>query len=437
LDPTESISGYTQHELADLWGQQTGSTPVAVNPSVLDDSTDPRGRRGSMERYEAFQKGLPNGVSFIGGVLTAIKVLPPEIHRTIVGQPSTTYFAPFVNILADNTVFDFNLDDIDPFIGGYPLTPQHQADLDKQGVDYRDPSDWLHMIDETAEATPTLLDLVKFIATNFMEGQFVKIVIADKTSEFTPKNIEDYRQETENLSYKKLLRSTGEFYSPDDKYVADPDLVKNLDDSDPSNDFPRLSEINRSGKKEVIPFVQAGYYFAFQLDSGAHTVNFGDTSFGQDITYDILNPVYGTRRSETLVGTCDNDYLEGGKGNDKLLGRAGDDLLVGGRGADILKGGAGSDELWGDAGRDIFVFRQGYGSDAIYDFEVGDKIDIRSLPIKSIDEITDEVTLTSGVSGLKLDFGNGDILTLVGIEEKSSLSISNGFITTSQNSSLV
>lgn len=56
-------------------------------------------------------------------------------------------------------------------------------------------------------------------------------------------------------------------------------------------------------------------------------------------------------------------------------------MLFGGLGDDILDGGAGNDQLYGDVGNDIFVFRTGFGSDYIADFQGGygilDCIDLR------------------------------------------------------------
>jgi Ca2+-binding RTX toxin-like protein len=412
LSSSKSIHGLSQQQLADLWWAKTLSTPYDTNPIFWDDATNPRGKRGSVELNTIFQAESPTGISLLQGTFGNLPVV-----RTIVGQPNTVYFAPFATTVFDNTTDNFSSSSI--FAGGYALTPQNLADLQAQGLSPRYYSSF-----------PTLLDAAQSIADSFT-GQLVKI---DGKS-VTLGNIENYRQETLDLSYSNLPRHTGALYSPN-IYLADPDLGQNLNDSDSSNDvFPTLSSVKEKlAKDAVVPFVQTGYYFALKLDSGAHTVNFGgitgyDTDgnpIKQDITYDILNPVKGTSRSNNLFGTCANDYLDGGKGNDKLFGFGGDDLIVGGAGSDILDGGRGSDELWGDAGRDTFIFRKGYGSDMIYDLEVGEKVDIGRLSMGSISQDT----LKSGLLATRIDFNNGDILTLVGIQ-KDSLKICDGFITTS------
>ena len=122
LDSQELINGNTQQELADRWWRQTSSTPDNVNPFITDDSRDPRGRRGSVERHQNFQSESPNGVSFLGGIVSGA-IESPAV-RTIVAEPDTVYFAPFGNQLADNTTEDFSPDS--DFPGGvcpYSATP--------------------------------------------------------------------------------------------------------------------------------------------------------------------------------------------------------------------------------------------------------------------------------------------------------------------------
>lgn len=244
-----------------------------------------------------------------------------------------------------------------------------------------------------------------------MSEQFVLIDDID----VTPDNIKTYKQSTENLSYADLPRSTGVLYPSDTTFLADPDLRKANDE------FPVLSEIH----PKLVPFVQAGYYFAFTLDSGSHTIQFGDKSFGQDVIYNILNPIYGTNNRDHLSGTEGNDYIDGSKGDDGLLGLLGDDLLVGGQGDDVIDGGPGADELWGDEGSDTFIFRSGYGRDMVYDFGQEDTINIGEvkLPAGHISK----VSLPGGVS-TEITFNKDDVLTLVGIET-SQLRIQNGFVT--------
>lgn len=72
-------------------------------------------------------------------------------------------------------------------------------------------------------------------------------------------------------------------------------------------------------------------------------------------------------------------------------------------------------------GKDIFVFGENNGNDTIYDFQRGlDKIDFRSLG--GIDSI-DDFTITSSLaqpSNSVIDFGNGNSITLVGVNDLSA-----------------
>ncbi|HEY9622376.1 MAG TPA: hypothetical protein V6C78_18605 [Crinalium sp.] len=394
LPSTSLINGNTQQKLADQWWAKVFSTSADNSTIFLGDKNDPRGRRGSLTRHQNYQSTSPKGVSFLvevfgGGTAT----------RTIVGKPNTIYFAPFVNTSSDNTT-----DNVSPssgFPGGFALTPKHAANLKAQGKNPR----------ILSPATPTLLDFVRDRANGF-KGQFA--IIDGKNA--TPRNIQKYRQETADVGYSQLPRSTGALYPPD-IFVADPDLGTNLENTDPADDtFPRLSEINPTGKNAVIPLVQAGYYFAFKLDPGSHTVRFGATSANLDVTYNVLNPISGTSRRDNLVGTKSNDYLKGGNGKDTLTGNRGNDLLVGGNGDDVLDGGRNNDELWGDGGNDTFIFKPGYGKDSIFDLQAGDRVNIRSFNIS--DPLTigrTDIKLDSGLDATRLSFGGSNQLTLVGI----------------------
>lgn len=104
--------------------------------------------------------------------------------------------------------------------------------------------------------------------------------------------------------------------------------------------------------------------------------------------------LYGDAGSDVLSGGIHNDTLDGGQGGDRLSGNAGNDLLIGGSGNDVLSGGWGRDVLVGGAGADgpsgghaadTFQFRStaeaglGASSDAILDFDHGDRIDLRAI----------------------------------------------------------
>ncbi|MBE1284778.1 MAG: hypothetical protein GJ676_15820 [Rhodobacteraceae bacterium] len=96
----------------------------------------------------------------------------------------------------------------------------------------------------------------------------------------------------------------------------------------------------------------------------------------------------GQAGDDRLLGGDGNDQLFGGKDRDTLKGDAGNDTLNGGRGRDLLDGGTGTDGLTGGLGRDLFIFRDGDGTDRIHDFELGrDRIDLRRSTFEANDLI--------------------------------------------------
>ena len=82
-----------------------------------------------------------------------------------------------------------------------------------------------------------------------------------------------------------------------------------------------------------------------------------------------------------------------------LMGGAGDDTLNGGTGDDTLNGGAGDDDLSGGTGADTFVFstEDSGDSDAILDWEIGDKIDL-CFDDLTADQVIGAITLRGSVT---------------------------------------
>lgn len=70
---------------------------------------------------------------------------------------------------------------------------------------------------------------------------------------------------------------------------------------------------------------------------------------------DLLN---GQDGNDTIIGGAGNDAISGGNGNDKLLGADGNDILRGDGGNDQLIGGVGNDIAFGDGGVDTCVAEQ-------------------------------------------------------------------------------
>lgn len=103
-----------------------------------------------------------------------------------------------------------------------------------------------------------------------------------------------------------------------------------------------------------------------------------------------IDHLEGNEGNDSLDGGASDDYLDGGIGSDYLLGGAGNDDIDGGDGNDQLIGGIGSDDLYGSVGNDSFIYSSIFDSgltntsrDHIYDFEIGDKIDLSFIDAKS------------------------------------------------------
>jgi len=154
--------------------------------------------------------------------------------------------------------------------------------------------------------------------------------------------------------------------------------------------------------------------------------------------------IRGGRGNDIIRGGAGNDILNGNQNNDVLIGQGGNDILRGGNRKDKLDGGAGNDRLEGGRGRDkltggtgedTFVFKQGWAVDRVNDFEDNvDTIELHSAlwggGATTVAFLLDpangyaSVVANNGNSSLshvELDFGNGDILKIHGINDLSLL----------------
>ncbi len=152
----------------------------------------------------------------------------------------------------------------------------------------------------------------------------------------------------------------------------------------------------------------------------------GNDALNGGIGHDRL---YGGSGNDTLNGGIGNDYLSASSGDDTVYGDAGNDTLYGSRGDDLVDGGTGNDTLTGGSSNDIFVFGEGYGEDIITDFGEGaDRIDARGTGFDTLADFNALAGANDRVDGgdsyagigvsatgsdLVLDFGNGDILTVL------------------------
>lgn len=144
--------------------------------------------------------------------------------------------------------------------------------------------------------------------------------------------------------------------------------------------------------------------------------------------------VKGMAGADRLSGQGGNDRLFGGGGNDRLFGGGQADRLIGGQGKDVLKGGGGkdvldggggNDRLFGGNGVDAFLFKAGGGKDVIMDF--ADDIDVLKLDQSlwgggmTKAQVISNFATTTGGGDVVLDFGGGNVLTIVGLGSENNL----------------
>lgn len=129
-----------------------------------------------------------------------------------------------------------------------------------------------------------------------------------------------------------------------------------------------------------INLTTASFEFVADFASGSDTLNGSSSSANLEIYAAGGNDsISGGGGVDALWGEAGNDTITGGTGNDKLVGGAGSDRLIGGVGIDELFGSGGSG---GDGAIDTFVFTSNWGTDFVFDFEVGrDRLDLSALGI--------------------------------------------------------
>ena len=138
---------------------------------------------------------------------------------------------------------------------------------------------------------------------------------------------------------------------------------------------------------------------------------------GPGIVVDLIFGGVGGEVDGDVYVSIEN--VTGSAYNDELTGDDADNALKGGAGDDWLSGRGGADTLSGDSGDDLFVFGDGHGSDVVQDFQAGagseDRIDLRGVTaVSDFDELLGMATQTS--ADTVLDFGDGDTITLIGVD---------------------
>lgn len=137
------------------------------------------------------------------------------------------------------------------------------------------------------------------------------------------------------------------------------------------------------------------------------------------------NVLLGAGGNDVLDGRAGNDHLVGGVGNDTLMGSAGDDRLFGDAGSDRLVGGAGRDTVTGGLGADQFVFSNNDGADVFQDFNLaqGDRLhindDLWTGQLTTAQVVTRFATVSA--NGVVFNFGDGDSITLSGVNSIAGL----------------
>ena len=126
-------------------------------------------------------------------------------------------------------------------------------------------------------------------------------------------------------------------------------------------------------------------------------------------TANVVVTVQGTGSGQVVRGTLNNDVLAGTTGDDTFFGGAGNDILVGG------------------GGHDLFVFAHGDGQDMVTDFSTSpataaltsDIVDVTNYHFTSFADLMTHQTMPNGSSNTVFDFGNGDKLTLLGVDPQN------------------
>lgn len=153
---------------------------------------------------------------------------------------------------------------------------------------------------------------------------------------------------------------------------------------------------------------------------------------------DVMEGGIGT---DTFYGEADNDIIDGGANGDVAFGQEGNDIidggsegdfLFGGTGMDTINGGTENDLMWGDMPgtgdgvRDVFVFDENWGFDAIYDFELGiDQVSFESAPSGLV--AFSQLTIVDGGANVTVVF-DGNAITFYGMTAAELDTIQSDFL---------
>ncbi|MGE0720011.1 MAG: Ig-like domain-containing protein, partial [Alphaproteobacteria bacterium] len=215
------------------------------------------------------------------------------------------------------------------------------------------------------------------------------------------------------------------------------DLLGNDGDADGDalslvlQDLPTLGVLveNPDGSFAYTAFAAGTETFTYRVGDGAAASNLATVTIEVGLGANAIDFSAATANT-TKQATATATAVLGGSGNDTIVannlgnalnGGAGNDYLVGGNGNDVIVGGAGNDRQMGRGGGDIFVFRPGFGSDTVQDFQLGtadhhDTLDLRGLGFASVEDVlahTDagpNAVIHAGADQITLTFVGKDAL---------------------------
>lgn len=153
-------------------------------------------------------------------------------------------------------------------------------------------------------------------------------------------------------------------------------------------------------------FISSGGANTYIGEGGTDTVSYASSSIG--VTVDLAA---GTGQGGDAEG---DEYFE----IEDIVGSRGDDTLKGDDGDNVISGEVGNDRLFGGGGDDTFIVIASIGgTDTIEDFSTTDDL-IRVFGLSSGTSFADlkANNLSQVGDDALLDFGNGNSVTLLGID---------------------